>query len=174
MKIRFDIRLYTPSTNLKSITPSLHSSSLQEPKMGNQTHVECRQIEVGASCQFPHSLFQKLFCSPIFPFFKNKIILQKKYYWRFSVVIQFIVLHQGLRERERERGVLRSWINHLAQMAENMFLKGNVRSLKYLNDEGNIERVKILFEQFRNLRFYPHRNICDLFIHFRMYLIDLV
>ena len=78
------------------------------------------------------------------------------------------------RERERERGVLRSWINHLAQMAENMFLKGNVRSLKYLNDEGNIERVKILFEQFRNLRFYPHRNICDLFIHFRMYLIDLV
>ena len=78
------------------------------------------------------------------------------------------------RERERERGVLRSWINHLAQMAENMFLKGNVRSLKYLNDEGNIERVKILFEQFRNLKFYPHRNICDLFIHFRMYLIDLV
>ena len=66
------------------------------------------------------------------------------------------------------------WINHLAQMAENMFLKGNVRSLKYLNDEGNIERVKILFEQFRNLRFYPHRNICDLFIHFRMYLVYLV
>ena len=118
--------------------------------------------------------FKNYFVHQFFPFSKTKLFYKKKYYWRFSMVIQFIVLHQGLRERERERGVLRSWINHLAQMAENMFLKGNVRSLKYLNDEGNIDRVKILFEQFRNLRFYPHKNICDLFIHFRMYLIDLV
>ena len=171
MKIRFDIRLYTPSTNLKSITPSLHSSSLQEPRMGNQTHVECR----GRSIMSVSSLSpSKTILFANFFLFQTQNYSTKKYYWRFSVVIQFIVLHQGLRERERERGVLRSWINHLAQMAENMFLKGNVRSLKYLNDEGNIERVKILFEQFRNLKFYPHRNICDLFIHFRMYLIDLV